>query len=385
MVTECYHPVRNGVVSAIDWAVTGLRKRGHDLRIVAPQIADWTDSDPDVIRLPSIGNPFYPLYPAALPWFRQWQAKLEKFQPDLIHTHSFFWLSRWALKFARKRGWTVVTTFHTRVEEYLHYSPFPRFLSRFFLRYWMRTFYRQCARVLLVSPLTEGQLRGLGVCTPVRYAPTGVDEDRFAPAHDKRAVRRQLALPEDGTLVIYVGRLAKEKNLPFLLSSLTPLLQHQNQCYLILVGDGAIRGALEGYVQSAGLAQRVVFAGSQPRDKIALFLSACDIFVFPSLTETQGLAVVEAMMCALPVVAIRAGGPAISIDDGETGLLTEPDETAFREAVETLVKDRSRAAAMGRLARDRASLRFSSSACLSVLEKAYQESVSAPSQSQDGT
>jgi len=110
-VSECYHPVRNGVVAVIDILTEQLKKRGHEVMIVAPKHPKSEDDPEWVVRIPSLPNPFYPDYPAAVPWARQLHQVIDTFKPDIVHAHSFMWLSRFALRHAQKRGIPVVTTF----------------------------------------------------------------------------------------------------------------------------------------------------------------------------------------------------------------------------------------------------------------------------------
>ncbi|MCS7224371.1 MAG: glycosyltransferase [Armatimonadetes bacterium] len=371
VVTECYHPIRNGVVAAIDWSVTTLRRSGHQVRIFAPHLPLWTDPGSDVVRIPSVGNPFYPLYPAALPWSSVLKDGMKKWSPDIVHTHSFFWLSRWALNWAQKISCPVVSTFHTRAEEYVHYGKMPPFLSRLVVIHWMKSFYRRCDAIFVVSPLTEAFLRKIGVHVPVFYTPTGVDDNLFRP-RDRVAIRRSFHLPSEGILMAYSGRLAKEKNLPFLLQALAPLLRKRRDCYLLLIGNGPLRRELQSVaVRYYNLENQVLFFGSQPRERVAQLLSGSDFFVFPSTTETQGLAVIEAMMSGLPVVAVNAGGPACYVENGKEGFLTAENENDFQRAVERLLDDPQIREKMGTAARQKATRLFSFAVCAESLERAY--------------
>jgi len=370
MVTECYHPVRNGVVTVVDTLASGLKERGHEVLLLAPDHPSRPADPPSVVRVPSFRNPFYPDYPAAKPWSPTLSRVLDEFRPDVVHTHSFMWLSRFALKQARKRGIPVVTTYHTLVTEYLHYAPVPKWLAHRFIAYWSASFCNACQFVIVVSPLGEELLRSFGVTAPIEFIPTGIDADRFAQGDGYR-VRKSLGIPMHGTVLLYVGRIAKEKNVAFLLEALTPVLAERPRTYLVLVGDGPEMAAMKAKARGMVGGERILFVGSRPHEEIPDFFAAADIFVFASVTEMQGLSVCEAMVAGLPVVAVGEGGLRYYLRDGETGFVTPLDKIGFANAVRTLLNKPHLRMAMAERARAFALRHFSLNACLDRLEQVY--------------
>ena len=370
MVTECYHPVRNGVVTVLDTLASGLRERGHEVLILAPDHPSRPIDPPFVVRVPSFPNPFYPDYPAAQPWSPVVGQALDEFRPDVVHTHSFMWLSRFALKQARKRDIPVVTTYHTLVTEYLHYAPVPKGLARRFVAYWSASFCNACQFVIVVSPLGEELLRSFGVTTPIEFIPTGIDAHQFAQGDGYR-VRKSLGIPMNATVLLFVGRIAKEKNVAFLLEALAPVLAERPRTYLVLVGDGPERATMQAKAKEMAGGERILFVGSRPRHEIPDFLAAADIFVFASVTEMQGLSVCEAMVAGLPVVAVGEGGVRYYLRDGETGFVTPLDKIGFANAVRTLLNKPHLRMAMAGRARAFALRHVSLNARLDRLEQVY--------------
>ncbi len=373
-VTECYHPVRNGIVSVVDTLTEQLQKREHKVLIIAPNHPQAGKDAPWVVRVPSLPNPFYPDYPAAAPWSRQLPQALDAFKPDLVHTHSFMWLSRLALKGAKRRGIPVVTTYHTLVTEYLHYAPTPRWLSKRFVAHWSASFCNACEAVVIVSPLAEPLLRSFGVTRPIQFIPTGVDADQFGKGDGFR-IRKELGIPTVATVLLYVGRIAKEKNISFLLDALAPVLAERPRTYLVLVGDGPEMAAMKAKAEKMPGGERVLFVGSRPRTEIPDFHAAADGFVFASVTEMQGLAVTEAMMSGLPIVAVGEGGIRFLVKDGEIGFLTPQDKIGFANAVRTLLDKPHLRMAMGERARAYARRAFSLDACTDKLEAVYRRTL----------
>jgi len=371
-VSECYHPVRNGIVAVIDILTEQLKKRGHEVVIVAPKHPK-AKGDPEwVVRVPSLPNPFYPDYPAAIPWARQLHQAIDTFKPDIVHTHSFMWLSRFALRHAQKRSIPVVTTFHTLVTEYLHYAPVPRWISLPFIARWVESFCNKCQVVIIVSPIAETLLRSFGVRTPIEFIPTGIDAEQFGKGNGFR-VRKELGIPATASVLLYVGRIAKEKNIAFLLEALSPVLAERLRTYLVLVGDGPEMAAMKAKAKSLPGGERIIFVGSRPRSEIPDFHAAADIFVFASVTEMQGLALAEAMMSGLPVVVVGEGGIRYFVKDGEVGFVVPHDKIGFANAVRTLLDKPHLRMAMAERARMFAMQTFSLSSCVDRLESLYQK------------
>ncbi len=374
-VSECYHPVRNGVVTVVDTLTEQLRHRGHEVLIVAPHHPKARHDPDGVVRVPSLPNPFYPDYPAAIPWAQEVPQILDTFKPDIVHTHSFMWLSRFVLKNAKRYGIPVVTTFHTLVTEYLHYAPLPRWISRPFIARWCASFCNACQVVIIVSPIAEPLLRSFGVTTPIEFIPTGVDAEQFGKGDGFR-VRKELGIPPTASVLLYVGRIAKEKNIAFLLEALAPVLAERPRTYLVLVGEGPEMAAMKAKAKNLSGGERILFVGSRPRSEIPDFHAAADLFVFASTTEMQGLAVTEAMMAGLAVVVVGEGGIQHFVKDGEVGFVVPCDKIGFANAVRTLLDKPHLRMAMGERARTYAMQTFSLSVCLDRLEGVYQRVLS---------
>ncbi|MCX7969748.1 MAG: glycosyltransferase, partial [Armatimonadetes bacterium] len=156
-----------------------------------------------------------------------------------------------------------------------------------FIARWIESFCNKCQAVIIVSPIAEPLLRSFGVKTPIEFIPTGVDAEQFSKG-DSFRVRKELGIPPTASVLLYVGRIAKEKNIAFLLEALSPILAERARTYLVLVGDGPEMAAMKAKAESLPGGERIIFVGSRPRSEIPDFLAAADIFVFASVTEMQG-------------------------------------------------------------------------------------------------
>ena len=348
LFTDSYLPRRSGVVRAVESTARGLRERGRRPFVFAPAYAGYVDVDPDVYRFPSIAAPGYADFPLGVPFSREHLRTMRSLRLDIVHSHSPFLLGGLGVWAARTLRLPLVFTYHTLYAEYAHYAPLVGDLVRPFVIAYTTAYCNRCDRVLVSVPSLIDVLRHYGVRTQIEILPSvGVDAAEFAhPAPE--GVRTWFRIPADAALLLFVGRLAREKGLRLLLESVADLPPH---VWLLVVGDGPERRDLESEARRLGVGERVVFGGEQDHAHVIDALFACDIFVFPSQTETLGLAVLEAMAAGCAVVAVRGGAIPEIIRDGESGLVVPADSSALRQAVADLLGDAERRRALGARAR----------------------------------
>lgn len=283
---------------------------------------------------------------------------------DLVHIHTPFIAHYAGVRFARRTNIPALATYHTFFEEYLHhYLPvLPRAIGRALARSFTRS---QCAAVqALIAPSEpmRAVLEAYGVGTPIHVLPTGLAADRFRPG-DGAAFRARAGIGADRALVTYIGRVAHEKNIAFLVQMFAQVLKSVPQALLVIAGEGPARAALRAQVSALGLADHVHFAGYLDRDTELLdCYAAADVFVFASRTETQGLVLLEAMAQGTPVVSTAELGTR-SILVPASGALVVPEEcAAFAAAVVRVLGDAGLREGLG--ARGRAYARTWSSAAM---------------------
>jgi 1,2-diacylglycerol 3-alpha-glucosyltransferase len=283
-ISDVYFPRVNGVSTSIRTFRADLANEGVETTLVAPRYADAEGDDPEDRRL------------RWGPLTRTLDA-LPHADFDLVHIHTPFVAHYAGTRFARRAGIPCIATYHTFFEEYLHhYLPvLPRRAGRVLARTFTRS---QCAQVqALIAPSEpmRAVLGEYGVKTPIHVLPTGLAADRFR-AGDGRAFRAREGLAADRPLVTYVGRVAHEKNIGFLVRVFAQVLEAVPRAILVIAGEGPAREALRAQVAALGLTRQVHFAGYLERDTQLLdCYAAADAFVFASRTETQGLVLLEAM------------------------------------------------------------------------------------------
>jgi glycosyltransferase involved in cell wall biosynthesis len=350
LFTNNYLPFCGGVTISVETLRAGLEARGHEAWVFAPRLSNDGDGHSNVVRYPSVPAATYPDFALAVPWSRTVSRQVHALDFDVFHAHHPFLLGPAARRLARRAGRPLVFTYHTRYEKYAHYVPLtPRLVEAAALRLSGR-FAAAADAVIAPSVLIRDELRGRGVEPPVAVVPTGVDLARFRPGSSAVA-RRPLGLAPDDAVILYVGRLDREKSVERLLLAFERVASTVAAARLVLVGRGTQSERLRALAGALGVGRRVTFAGLCPHQTLPAYYQAADLFFFASETETQGLVLAEAAACGLPAVAVNAPGCAEVVRDGETGILTKAEVPALADAVIGLLLDAERRRQMALRAR----------------------------------
>lgn len=340
MVSDVYAPRVNGVSTSIATFREALAAHDVDVRLVVPRYNGEAD-EPGVIRIPGWKVPRDPEDRLAS-WSKMRAAVLsEAAKCDLIHVQTPFLAHYAGLGAARKHDIPVLATYHTLFEEYLHhYAPF---LPAEWLRGVARRFSRgQCNdldAVVVPSTAMRERLCEYGVTSPMHVLPTGIPLNRFAMGN-REAFREHHAIPAWRPTALFVGRVAHEKNIDFLIDALAIACKRLPELLLLVTGEGPALDALRHKAKAMGLGENVRFLGYLDREKeLPDCYAAADVFTFASRTETQGLVLLEAMAMGLPVVALAAMGTRDILEPGRGCLAPEDDVAAFAEAMVRVLED----------------------------------------------
>jgi 1,2-diacylglycerol 3-alpha-glucosyltransferase len=341
-ISDVYFPRVNGVSTSIRTFRQDLANCGVETLLVTPQYeSSGQDEDSSVLRVPSGRVPGDP-EDRRMHWgaLAQTLDRRPRGEFDVVHVHTPFVAHYAGARFAKRTNIPCVATYHTFFEEYLHlYVPvLPRRLGRFLARSFTRS---QCDDVqALIAPSDPMRdiLLEYGVSTPVHVIPTGLAGDRFLPGDGNR-FRAKAGLPLDRPLVTYIGRVAHEKNIDFLVQVFTKVRESVPDAMLVIAGEGPAREPLRHLVASLGLEREVHFAGYLDRNTALLdCYAAANVFVFASRTETQGLVLLEAMAQGAPVVSTAELGTRSILKPGCGALIVEEQRDAFAEAVTRVLK-----------------------------------------------
>ncbi len=339
MVSESYPPVTNGVAISIVTLRQELQQHGHTVTVLTTRHRRYT-RDHQVYRVPSFRLPYWPEYTLPLPVDK---AKLEAYvleqRPDVIHCHIPFLLGGVARRISMRTSTPLVGHFHTLYDEYLHYAPLaPRQMLRQMLTAHLRRFYSACDLIVTPSRFSRDRLQSFGISPGrVRVIPTGVPRQQAIT--DRAVARSEFQLDPQTPVLLYVGRLALEKNLSLLADMMPHVLEQQPDCLLWVVGSGPAQRIFQRRVKQRGVSANVRFEGKLPHDRIGVVYSAADLFVFPSVTETQGLVVAEAQSYGLPCITVDHGAAAEAVEQGVNGIIVQNHPHDFANAALRLLSD----------------------------------------------
>ncbi len=310
MISDVYFPRINGVSTSIQIFRRELQQLGHEVTLIAPDYGQPA-TDPGIIRIPSRGVLFDPedrmMKRGPVKALRQ---RLLQQNFDVIHIQTPFIAHYIGVALAREFGIPCVESYHTYFEEYLfHYIPFlPKSWMRFAARYFTRNQCNSVDAIIVPSTAMQSVLSNYGVRQPLHIIPTGMELDRFTGGDGQR-FRSRYDIDPDRPVMVFIGRVAFEKNIEFLLDVVTTVRERLPNILLVIAGEGPALASLRRRAERLQLHNNVLFVGYLSReDALMDCYVAGDIFVFASRTETQGLVLLEAMALGVPVVSTAMMG-----------------------------------------------------------------------------
>lgn len=364
-------------ITVMEWmykaaVLYGLEKRGHEVRILTLSESAHSRTEGNVIYIGShTAGMVYPglrvrgVCPAGI------IRELVEWHPDAVHSQCEFNTFRIVATVARKCHVPLIHTYHTVYEDYTHYFSLNVRIGRSVAAWFTRHVTDRTDAVIAPTEKVRRLLTSYGTSTPVYVVPTGLElspDTQSADAGDRRQLRRELGIPEDAKVLLYLGRLAEEKNI----SSLFGLLSAPGlaEAVLVLVGDGPYRQELEKQAEQSGLADRIRFAGMVPHSGVSRYYRIGDVFVNASGSETQGLTFIEAMSAGIPVVC--KADPCLEgvVINGKTGYACATAEEMAGTIGKILADDALRGeltANAGALVREK----YSSEAFAATMERVY--------------
>lgn len=347
LVTETYPPEINGVAMTLQRFVTGLIRKGHHVSLVRPRQQTYDRpgccTDPAVTLVTGIPVPGYKGlhlgFSSSLRLRRIWENK----RPAVIYIATEGPLGFAALKAAKKLEIPVISGFHTNFHSYTkHYHAG---IIKSVVLGVLRKFHNDTAGTLVPSPDLHHGLIDKGFKN-VHIVSRGVDCDLFSPVHRSESIRSAWSVSESDPVVLYVGRLAVEKNIDLFLSTYRKMKQASNNLKAVIIGDGPL------YKKLAHENPDVIFCGMQRGRKLAAFYASADIFLFPSETETFGNVLLEAMASELAVVAYDYAAARIHLSNGQNGISVPlSNEQLFIDQAVAMVRDKNKLAELRKKAR----------------------------------
>jgi 1,2-diacylglycerol 3-alpha-glucosyltransferase len=374
---DCYRPTTSGVVTSILQLKDGLERKGHKAIIVTVDTPGCSEEDSTVYRFPSIPFNSASGFRLGLVNQRAVNRIVREEKLDILHTHTEFSLGWAAKRAARTIGLPLVHTAHTMYEEYRHYLFFGQLISPKMIQKYLQLFLSDYNAVVCPSQKARDRLGSSVPHVRTVVVGNGICKTRFYPSpmtkEDKAQARKALGIQSSDKVIIYVGRIAKEKRVLRLLDVLTPLLRKHPHYRALFVGCGPSYKHMIKATARKGVCQQAIFAGSVRWEQIYRLYSIADVFVTASLSEVHPMTLIEASMCGLPIVARRDDGSVDLVKGDYNGYLVDSDRQ-LAERLSELLSDEAKLLEFSRNGLI-LSERFNAEAHVEKLESLYQQMI----------
>ncbi|MBN1935743.1 MAG: glycosyltransferase [Anaerolineae bacterium] len=375
MWSNFFKPIISGVVTSVSLFRQGLLEQGHDVHIFTTEAENYEDPDPYIYRLPALLDLTESFeFSLALPVRWPMLYAMKGIKPHVIHSQHPVLLGDLAARYAQEFGLPLVFTFHTRYDEFMK-SNFPLIsgVAVQLAHEVLRDYLAQCTHIIAPTPSVQEMIYAdYDVDVPVTVLPTPIDLAQYN-ALEPDSIRAQYGL-QDKHVLLYLGRISQEKSIDLLLHMLSHLVERRSDVVLMIVGRGPQSEELEELAQELHIDERVVFTGAVSHEQVPHYMAAADLFTFPSIFETQGLVLIEALAAGTPVVAVRAMGATDVLVDTDVGVLVDHNALALAAAVDDLLDRPERLAEMRRAALDFARA-YSISAATERLVGVYEQAM----------
>lgn len=348
--TETYAPYISGLVTSEIMLKKALEKLGHEVYVVTANLESFHyeyNDEEKILKIPGIPTGIYDsrltsIYPVkAINKIKSWNL-------DVIHSQTEFAIGSFARLFAKQYNIPIVHTYHTMYEDYVHYITKGHFnkSSKKLVGYLTKFYCDKTITELIVPTKKAYDLfkEKYSVKRNIHIIPTGIEIDRFyrenIDSKKLASLKKQYGIKKNDFTLIFVGRIAEEKNIPFLIDVMAKMIDKYNNLKMIIIGDGPDKESYENYSKSKGTDKNIVFTGKVPWEDVPIYYSIGDAFISASTTETQGLTIIEAMAASLPALTIDDESFSGTVIDELNGFLFK-DEEECEKVIEKLLKDKS--------------------------------------------
>ena len=354
--TDTYPPFINGVSTSIQMLENALRKKGHKVFIVTVNPEDRKFKEEEkgrVLRIPGIPIGIYDyrlttIYPIKA------VNKIKEWDLDIIHTQTEFGIGTFARVIGKQFDIPVVHTYHTMYEDYVHYITKGYFdaPSKKIIEYLTKFYCDKTIEELIVPTKKTYDLfkEKYKYDRNVHIIPTGIEIERFYKERINKekleCLRKDLNISKNDVVVLFVGRVAEEKSVDFLINNHVNIVKKNKNCKLLIVGDGPDLEKYKKLAKKNKIENNIIFTGKVKWDETPIYYNLADIFVTASHTETQGLTVIEAMAASVPVVALNDESFRNTVIDGLTGYLFK-NKREYLNRMNELISNKEKRIKMG--------------------------------------
>jgi 1,2-diacylglycerol 3-alpha-glucosyltransferase len=340
--TDSYYPQINGVVTSIRMLENELTNLGHKVYIFTTSNPECKERMSRVFRLPSVPFIFLRKHRVVTMYPIKFLLKFKKLKLDIIHTQTEFGLGHLGKLVSRYYKIPIVHTYHTMYEEYVHYFAKGYLITPKMAQKYMKYYCNSTDAIIVPVEKTKEALLKSGIYKPIHVIATGLElsklsNDKYSSV-EVNSIRERLGIENEDKVVLFVGRIAKEKSIDVIVKQMPHLIKLEPNVKLLLVGEGPYLKNLQKIIEKLGIEKFVIFAGAKPWSEIGKYYNLADVFISASITETQGLTYIEAMAAKKPVVAIKDKSLVGVIENNETGFYFE-NENEISEILLNVLTD----------------------------------------------
>ncbi len=353
-ISDVYFPRVNGVSTSIETFRRNLHLLGHVVHLIAPEYGAPAADEAGILRVPARRVPFDPEDRfMSYGWVMKQLDRLRGEQYDLIHVQTPFVAHYLGVKLSHLLDIPCIETYHTFFEEYLcHYIPLlPKWVTRSLAKRFSRHQGNSLDGMVIPSRPMQRVLQDYGIETTMEVIATGIEPGSFVPG-DRSAFREKFSIPQDRPMLLFVGRVAHEKNIDFLIRVVDQVRRQVEDVLFVIAGEGPARSSLEQEVRRRALGENVRFIGYLDRHiELNHCYCAADIFIFSSRTETQGLVLLEAMAQGVPLVSTAELGTCDVLQDGAGVWIAQEELSDFSNNVVKMLANPHLRTELGELGR----------------------------------
>ena len=342
ITTDLYTTNTNGVVTSVRNLMEELEKKGHEVRVLTVSEKLRSHKEDNIYYIKSVPlGAVYPDVRMPISYRHRYLRELISWKPDVIHSQCEYFSYQFAGYISKKTAAPIVHTYHTLYEQYVTYIFPSQKIGAYFVGILSKFRLRKAEAIVAPTQKVETVLKDYGIKNPIRVVPSGIaleqHKERLSK-EERREKRRMLGIPEDHTVLLNLGRLGTEKNLPELIELFSIAISHNPKLTLLIVGDGPARKELEELTMRLGVADHVIFTGMVDPAEVHRYYQLGDIFVSASTSETQGLTYIEAAANGLPLLCRRDSCLDGVLVEGKNGYEYEA-EKEFCELLDTILSN----------------------------------------------
>lgn len=380
--TDTYYPQLNGVTISVDNFSEELRKKGHTVYIFAPKLRKRkTKKDDDLTNIATVSvfarNTPTPVY-VPMPTSYKEYIKMYRLEFDIIHAHGNGAFSLLGYQVARIKGIPYILTFHTLLNKYTHYVFRGHVIKPGMIESALKIFANLSDGIIAPSEKMKKELVRYGIKKPIHVIPSFINQEGFTHVK-KNYLHKRFEIPASSPILLSVGRLGKEKNFDFIIEIFEELAKKDIHSHLVIVGHGTENKYLKQKVENLNLSSRIHFPGKINKKYISSVYSDADIFVFASVTETQGLVLLEACAAKLPIVVVDDPAFKNMVVNGKNGYVVPLQKKAFVEKIQLLLKDKTLRKALGEHSSELLEKNFSPEQLTDAVLDVYRQALAAKS------